>query len=194
MLSGSEAFGAGLGGLVEALARNRGAALIALGAVGLLCLAFLSLRTRPLRYRRGRFLSQNEKRFLCALDEAVGEDYRVFAQVRLADLVDVDAGPREARRWRAMRPVFGKSVDFLICAAATLEPAAAIEVDDRTHLLPYRRERDVFVNTVFAEIGVPLLRVGARGGYSVAGLRRMLVDAGVDCRATWRKAEAMVRR
>lgn len=53
-------------------------------AVALLLLAILTLRERRPTYRRGRFLSVNEKHFLVASDEAVGEGYRVFVQVRLA--------------------------------------------------------------------------------------------------------------
>ena len=59
----------------------------------------------------------------------------------------------------------------------TLDPVAAIEVDDRSHLLPERRDRDAFVNAVFAEIGVPLLRVKAQRSYSVAELRALFAHA-----------------
>jgi Protein of unknown function (DUF2726) len=49
--------------------------------------------------------------------------------------------------------------------------------DDRSHLLPERRDRDAFVNAVFAEIGVPLLRVKAQRSYSVAELRALFAHA-----------------
>jgi hypothetical protein len=70
-----------------------------------------------------------------------------------------------------------KSIDLVICDVLALDPVAAIEVDDRSHLLPERRERDAFVNAVFAEIGVPLLRVKAQPSYSVAELRALLARA-----------------
>ena len=136
---------------------------------------------RPARapYRRGRCLSANEKCFLGALDAALGGGYRVFAQVRLADLVIVEEKFSEARRRAALNQVFGKSIDFIICQAGTFEPVAAIEVDDRTHLLPARRDRDVRVDAVFREIGLPLLRVRARPSYSAAGLCKLLAAAGI---------------
>jgi len=136
---------------------------------------------RPARapYRRGRFLSANEKSFLWTLDQALGGGYRVFAQVRLADLVVVDEGYSEARRRLALNKVFGKSIDFVICDSGTLEPVAAIEVDDRTHLHPGRRERDALVNAAFSEIGVPLVRVTARRAYRVEAIRALLADAGI---------------
>ena len=151
-----------------------------LALIGLILLVIVALiGSRRPAYRRGRFLTPNEKRFLAVLDEAVGQDYRVFAQVRLAELVDVDLSATSAKRRAAMNKVFGKSIDYLICDASSLEPIAAIELDDRTHALPHRRERDTFVDAVFSEIGIPLLRARARRAYSVAALETLLREAGV---------------
>lgn len=153
------------------------APLALLGVILLVIVALIGSR-RP-AYRRGRFLTPNEKRFLCVLDEAVGGGYRVFAQVRLAELADVDLSATSAKRRAAMNKVFGKSIDFVICDSASLEPVAAIELDDRTHALPHRRERDIFVDAVFSEIGIPLLRARARRAYSVAALQTLLREAGI---------------
>lgn len=153
------------------------APLALLGVLILVVVALMGAR-RP-SYRRGRFLTPNEKRFLCVLDEAVEGGYRVFAQVRLAELVDVDLSATSAKRRAAMNKVFGKSIDFVICDSASLEPTAAIELDDRTHALPHRRERDIFVDAVFGEIGIPLLRARARRAYTVAALQTLLREAGV---------------
>jgi hypothetical protein len=46
-----------------------------------------------------------------------------------------------------------------------------------SHLFPERRERDAFVNAVFAEIGLPVVRVKAQRSYSVAELRALFVQA-----------------
>ncbi|BBU63994.1 hypothetical protein MSC49_39290 (plasmid) [Methylosinus sp. C49] len=128
---------------------------VATALVVLLILAVVGfIGSRRPAYLRGRFLTPNEKRFLAVLDEAVGGGYRVFAQVRLAELVDVDLSATSAKRRAAMNKVFGKSIDFVICDSASLEPVAAIELDDRTHALPHRRERDIFVDAVFSEIGI----------------------------------------
>src|SRR6202046_2822422 len=126
-------------------------------------------------YQRGRFLTTNEKSFLMTLDAALGRNYRAFAQVRLADLVIPTLGAHPASR----RGVMAKSVDFVICDVLTLDPVAAIEVDDRSHLLPERQQRDAFVNALFLEIGLPLMRVKARRAYSVDELRVMCARAGL---------------
>jgi Protein of unknown function (DUF2726) len=130
-------------------------------------------------YQRGRFLTTNEKSFLMTLDAALGRNYRAFAQVRLAELVSPTLGANPASRRHALNGVMAKSVDFVICDVLTLDPVAAIEVDDRSHLLPERQQRDAFVNALFLEIGLPLMRVKARRAYSVDELRAMCARAGL---------------
>ncbi len=154
-----------------------------LAAIGVLFVlsrgGLLSGRPSRAPYRMGRFLSPNEKCFLAALDAALGGNYRVFAQVRLADLVIVEEKYSEARRRAALNRVFAKSIDILICRSGSFEPIAAIEVDDRTHLLPARRERDALVDVVFREIGLPLLRVRAQRTYSAESIGAILAEAGI---------------
>lgn len=130
-------------------------------------------------YQRGRFLTANEKSFLMALDAAIGRNYRAFAQVRLAELAEPRPGAHTALRRQALARVMGKSVDFVICDVLSLDPVAAIEVDDPTHLLPERQQRDAFVNAVFLEIGLPLMRIKARRAYSVEELRALCARAGL---------------
>ena len=73
------------------------------------------------------------------LDAALGRNYRAFAQVRLAELANPADSANVHLRRRALNAVMAKSVDFVICDVLTLDPVAAIEVDDRSHLLPERR-------------------------------------------------------
>ena len=173
------AFGAGWGKGLDALF-DRPAALFYLAAFIAIAVFLLGLpaTSRP-GYQRGRFLTANEKSFLMTLDAALGRNYRAFAQVRLAELASPTLGARPTARRLALNRVMAKSVDFVICDVLTLEPVAAIEVDDRSHRPPERRQRDAFVNAVFLEIGVPLLRVPAKRAYSVHDLRTLCARAGL---------------
>ena len=114
-------------------------------------------------------------------------NYRAFAQVRLAELVSPTLGANPASRRQALNGVMAKSVDFVICDVLTLDPVAAIEVDDRSHLLPERQQRDAFVNAVFLEIGLPLMRVKARRAYSVDELRVMCAAPGSSPCPEWKE-------
>ena len=148
--------------------------------VGLiLCLALMGRGFRDARYCRGRFLSKNEKEFLRKLDRIVGARYRVFVQVRLADLVDVETGASNRSRWKAISRVFAKSVDFVICNRTTFDPVMVLEVDDRSHEAADRRRRDQLVNRVCAEAGLPLVRFKARFLYSEGELVKQLQAAGL---------------
>lgn len=131
------------------------------------------------RYCRGRFLSANEKEFLAKLDRVVGAQYRIFAQVRLADLVDVEGCEDRQARFEAMKAVFGKSVDFVVCDRSTLNPVLILEVDDRSHNASDRRSRDALVNRVCEEAGLRLVRVRARMAYSETGLMSLLETNGL---------------
>jgi hypothetical protein len=146
---------------------------------------------RRIGYQRGRFLSANEKSFLRTLDAALGLNYRAFAQVRLAEIANPADSTNVHLRRLGLNAVMAKSVDFVVCDVLTLDPVAAIEVDDRSHLLPERRDRDAFVNAVFAEIGLPLLRVKAQRTYSVAEFRDLF--ARVDLRPTSNSRSTFMR-
>jgi Protein of unknown function (DUF2726) len=179
LASVSQAFGAGWGRGLEALL-DRPAALFYLAAFAAAVVFIMGgLRGGRAGYQRGRFLTTNEKSFLMTLDAALARNYRAFAQVRLAELVSPTLGANPASRRQALNGVMAKSVDFVICDVLTLDPVAAIEVDDRSHLLPERQQRDAFVNAVFLEIGLPLMRVKARRAYSVDELRVMCARAGL---------------
>lgn len=131
----------------------------------------------PLPYRRKDFLlTAGERAFLGALDMAAGSEARVFAKVRLADLVWMGKGV-EGRTGHQNR-VNMKHVDFVVCEVKTLRALVAVELDDATHERADRRARDEFVEGALKAAGLPLVRVRARGnGYAVEALRRELRGA-----------------
>ena len=110
--------------------------------------------------------------FFRALDGAVGADFRVFAKVRIADLVTPKKSINRRAGWRAFRKVSSKHVDFVIVDRRTGEIHAAVELDDRSHAQQDRQARDAFVDRVFAQAGIPLLRIPASRGYD----RRKLAE------------------
>ena len=59
--------------------------------------------------------------------------------MRLAELVNPTLGANPAYRRQALNGVMAKSVDFVICDVLTLDPVAAIEVDDNSHICPSAR-------------------------------------------------------
>ena len=120
--------------------------------------------------RRPYFFSAAERSFyeiLCRLTP----EHTVFAKVRLADLVRVQASGREF--WQRFNSVSGKHVDFVLCDER-LAPVVAIELDDASHEEPERLKRDQFVDSVLTSAALPIVRVRAKRGYVLDEIRQLL--------------------
>jgi uncharacterized protein DUF2726 len=133
----------------------------------------------PLRpyFRRGFLLSKAEQSFFEILRN-VALDHIVFAKVRLADLVEAD---ERHRSWQAnFNRVRSKHIDFVICDLL-FRPVVAVELDDKSHLLPHRRERDEVVDRLFAAVDLPLARFSVRSRYNPDEVRRVLLAKLQDC-------------
>ena len=125
--------------------------------------------------RKNFFLTRAEHECFDALMAAVGNDYLIFAQVHLPTLIDNKV---VGQNWRAaFRHINGKSVDFVLCDKAYISPKLAIELDDKTHERPERQERDMEVERILREAGVPLLRIGNNGRFSANDLAEKIRGA-----------------
>lgn len=119
--------------------------------------------------------SPAEVAFLRALDAAVGDRYRVFAKVRLTDLVRPRPGLTKKAWQTARNRIDRKHVDYVLCNAENLSPFCAIELDDSSHKRQSRRERDAQVDRILKECGLPLVRVAAQRSYDITILRRAVL-------------------
>ncbi|MBN2272356.1 MAG: DUF2726 domain-containing protein [Sedimentisphaerales bacterium] len=116
-------------------------------------------------------LSPAEKNFLNELDRIINENYRIFSKVRLADVIKVGRGLPDSRWQSAFNRIQSKHLDFLICAREDFSIVGAIELDDKSHALPERRERDIFINSALAAAGIPILRYPPKRNYFHIELR-----------------------
>jgi len=128
-------------------------------------------------------LSPAERSFFGVLEQVVGESHRIFVKVRLGDLFKVRSGLGNSERATAFNKISAKHVDFLICSNESVDVLAAIELDDKSHNLKKRQERDSFVDKVFEAAGVPLGHIAAQKSYSlqdVSGIVSSLLDIHFD--------------
>lgn len=58
-----------------------------------------------------------------------------------------------------------KHVDFILCDPDTMNPLCGIELDDSSHISRKRQERDLFVERVFRDANLKLIRIPAKFGY-----------------------------
>lgn len=176
----------GLAVVVVALA----AALVLLKHLGA---AQRAVGTQELPYRRKDYLlSKAEHSFYQVLLRAVGDRWRVFAKVRLLDLVWLPRGTANAQSHR--NRVQSKHVDFVLCSPAGCVPALVIELDDASHEREDRAARDRFVDRVFEAAGIPVLHVPARRTYAVAELARRIESLTQGASDAGEKATATTQR
>ncbi len=169
------------------------AAAILLGGISLLLTLLWLRRHRHLRafpyQRRPSLLTAAELDFLRVLEQACAGRWRIHVQVRLADVLQVQGSL--APRWRmsAQNRINSKHVDFVLCEPGSLAIVCAIELDDRSHLLPARQARDAFVNEAFRVAGLPLLRVPVRRRYDPTELAQQ-IQAALEADSTQRRRTA----
>lgn len=120
--------------------------------------------------KKNYFFSAAERSFyevVCRL----APNHTVFAKVRLADLVRVQAKGREF--WQNFNSISSKHVDFVICNAQ-LAPVVVLELDDASHDSEDRLKRDAFVDDVLAVADIPIVHFRAKRGYALEDLRQKL--------------------
>jgi hypothetical protein len=83
-----------------------------------------------------------------------------------------------------------KHIDFLICEKKTARPLLGIELDDKSHNLAARQERDHFVENVFKTANLPLERISVKNAYNPKELNFRLAElAGVHNQSILKESE-----
>ncbi len=109
-------------------------------------------------YRRKDFvMTKAENDFFNTLIEILGDEYYVFPQVHLSTILDHRI---KGQNWKAALSFINqKSVDYVVCNRQYRRPILGIELDDWSHDGDVRKQRDVNVDFMFKESGIPLLRM-----------------------------------
>ncbi len=121
--------------------------------------------------------SPAERSFLGVLEQAVGDEYRIFGKVRVADVASVKSMSNKRNWYQAFNRISAKHFDFLLCAKGDLSITCAVELDDKSHQQHKRQERDAFLVGVCQSISLPLIQIQAQAAYSVAEVRAKIVGA-----------------
>lgn len=150
---------------------------IFIGGFTLLALVIAYFILTRNKYKQAQSLfTDAERQFLFALDEAVGTEFRVFAKIRVADLVEVNGISSSNKKafYSAFNKIGMKHIDFAIVNRVTLKVLVLIELDDRSHLLGPRIQRDKFLDDLFASVKLPLVRIKVSRKYSVTAIQSSL--------------------
>jgi len=158
--------------------------LIGAAALAAVIVATLLLRRRSdpqpdaAAYMRNlHLLGATERSFLRVLEPAAGDRYRVFAKVRVAQLVAPRAGVPANRSREAMELIRDWYFDFVVCERDSLTVVCAIDLDDRPAPLGRRRRGDSPIGGLCAAIGLPYARIAVQSAYSLDEIRASLNEA-----------------
>jgi hypothetical protein len=123
---------------------------------------------KPAAYQAAAVLTNAERAFADALEQAIGPDHRLLIKMRVADVIT----PRTSDR-AAFLKISQKHLDFVV-TDRDWNVVAAIELNDRSHNSSRRQQRDQFLKQAFESAGVVLHFVPARSRYDVAKLAELL--------------------
>lgn len=143
-------------------------------------LVILVLKKKPQRiYKpKGEFLlSPGEKRFFDALTQSIPPGLYICPKVRIADLIDLHLDRNAPDFWKHQAPINQKHIDFILVNRTDFAPQVAIELDGGSHTDKARAARDMFVDSVFRNAGIPIVHIPVRSFYQYADLRRLIETA-----------------
>ncbi|EOJ4661915.1 DUF2726 domain-containing protein [Escherichia coli] len=111
-------------------------------------------------YQKKNFMSNRERRFFKLIYDEFHQDFFVFSQVRMVDIIVpiFDKNTQYNSFIKAFRSISQYHIDFLIVNKNDFSIICAIELDDYSHDLPDRVDRDQKVNMIFKFTGITLLR------------------------------------
>jgi len=128
---------------------------------------FFSGGAKPADYpyqARNYLFSRAEKSFIRVLEQALGEEFRVFGKVRMEDLMFVKKGAKN--RQAARNRIRSRHIDFVVCRKDDLSIQFLVELDDKSHDSNKRAEVDEFKNAACRAAGIKLVRIRAQSSYS----------------------------
>lgn len=110
-------------------------------------------------------LTQTELRFYKILRNITDElDLTVCPQVALYEIV-------KNKNFKDFSKIASKTIDFVICEQ-NLKIKLCIELDDYTHNREKRKQRDIFINNLFKDTNIKILRINVQNFYNKENLKK----------------------
>ena len=126
-------------------------------------------------YLPKRFImNHNEYKFFRLLNLALGYKYSIIPQVHLDELVKPYSTGKS--RIFSFRHINQKSVDFVICNKQSMHPLLAIELDGDSHTKKNSINRDIEVERILEEAGIPLKRFTNNQPFSSVEIEKQIAE------------------
>ena len=128
---------------------------------------------RPKRY----VITKNELNFYTVLIEVAKElNLIVFSQVSLYNILETKSNLDYKTKTIFFNKIASKSIDFVLVDKKDCRIKLCIELDDSTHKKDKRIERDNFINKLFKDLEIDLLRYPVYNKYYKDTLKKRIQD------------------
>ena len=129
-------------------------------------------------YRAKRYITTlNELHFYKVLLEIAQElDLILFSQVSLYSIIEPKKNLNYSTWTKFFNKINRKSIDFVLVDKFTCKIKLCIELDDSTHKKYRRIKRDNFIDKLFQEVGVNLLRYPVYSVYYKETLKEKILQ------------------
>jgi hypothetical protein len=155
-------------------------ATVAIVLVGIVYLLLSFRRHRPAPtfpyQKRTEFLSVEEQITFRAVEEAISDDYRLFARVRATDVIGVKSGLAQPLWDRAYREIRTLSLPIVICTRHKLVVTYVVLLAHDSDTAAYRKRRE-FVSEVLEASSIAHVTLRAGATFSAKQLREHLIAA-----------------
>lgn len=116
--------------------------------------------------KKNYLMSIAEHNFFKVLKEAVKDKYYIVSQVQLSKIIEVNKYERNKRTY--YNKIDRKSVDFVLFNKEYFTPYMVIELDDNSHMLQEREERDGFVDSILNRVGIKVVHIKTSNNYNLS--------------------------
>ena len=132
---------------------------------------------KPVFRRKGPLLSPAERGCLSVLEQAIGDQGRVFSMVRVADVLDMDRGMGGDERHSALHQIQVAHFDFVICEPESTDVICVVELHDGAQARDDAwKQRDAFLAEACVAAGLPLIQLPWQQNYDVSEIRSLVLS------------------
>lgn len=120
--------------------------------------------------KKNYLLTQKELKFYKLLKSITNKNnLNLFTQVALYEII-------KSKNIKDFNKIKSKTIDFVI-TDSNCQIKLCIELDDSTHIQEKRQERDKFINELFKQLDIKLLRIPEQSFYNLQELEEKIKES-----------------
>ena len=122
--------------------------------------------------KRNYIMTATELKFYRELKKITDKNnMTIFPQVNMERLIQV-----KNNEYKYRNKIKSRTIDFTIVSNTNCKIICGIELDDYTHNYKNRIERDKFINELFRNIDLPLIRIKVSNNYDTNSIENKLKE------------------